>query len=115
MVMFVTITRWTPETARAMQKRWMKVVNGTAPKPVLDAFAKEKIITQVISLTNRFTLMVSETEEKDLSETLPLSMYFQDVCTQESYVVSSMEDYFKALETLPVEKIPKPEPWYRTK
>jgi hypothetical protein len=110
-MLFVTITRWTPETARALQERWMRVVNGTAPKPVLDAFAKEKIITQVVSLTNRFALMVAEMEEKDYGETLPLSMWLQDVCIQESYAVVSMEDYFKALETLPLEKVPKPEPW----
>jgi hypothetical protein len=113
MVMFVTITRWTPETARALQERWMKVINGTAPKPVLDAFAKQKIITQVISLMNRFALTVSE--EEDYREGLPLGMYFQDVCTQEYYPVVSMEDYLKALEALPLEKVPKPEPWYRTK
>jgi len=64
MVLFVTITRWTPETARALPERWMTVVNGTAPKPVLDAFAKMKIVTQVISLANRFAVMVSEIEEK---------------------------------------------------
>lgn len=42
MVMFVNITRWRPETARALPERWMTVINGTAPKPVLDAFAKMK-------------------------------------------------------------------------
>jgi len=111
MVMFVTITRWTPETARALAERWMTVINGTAPKPVLDAFAKIKIITQVISLPNRFAVMVSETEEKDLAETTPLSIYMQDVCTQQQCTVMSMEDYLKASEALPMEKIPKPEPW----
>jgi len=111
MVLFVTITRWTPETARALPERWMTVVNGTAPKPVLDAFAKMKIVTQVISLANRFAVMVSEIEEKDLAETIPLSMYLQDVCTQEQCTVMSMEDWLKAREALPMEKIPKPERW----
>jgi len=111
MVMFVTITRWTPETARAVAERWMTVVNGTAPKPVLDAFAKLKIITQAISLPNRFTVMVYEVAEKDLIETTALSMYFQDVCMQEQSTVMSMEDYMKASEALPLEKIPKPESW----
>ncbi|MDH5376091.1 MAG: hypothetical protein OEW95_09825 [Candidatus Bathyarchaeota archaeon] len=114
-MLFVSITRWTPETARALQERWMMVVNGTAPKPVLDAFAKYKIMTQVISPTNRFSFMVAEVKEKDYGETLPLSMWLQDVCTQEAYTVVSMEDFFKALETLPMEKIPKPEQWYRSK
>ena len=111
MVMGLSIIRWTPETARALQERWMTIINGTAPKAVLDAFAKFKIITQVISPSNRFTVMVSEIEEKDMAKTLPLSVYFQDVCTQEGYLVFSMEDWLKALEALPMEKVPKPEPW----
>jgi len=27
----------------------------------------------------------------------------------------NMEEYLKAREALPMEKIPKPEPWYQTK
>jgi len=111
MVMFVNITRWKPETARALTERWMTVINGTAPKPVLDAFAKMKIITQVISLPNRFAIMVSEIEEKDLADTTPLSMYLQDVCTQKQCTVMTMEDWLKAREALPMEKVPKPERW----
>ena len=111
MVRFVSITRWTPQTARALEERWMTVINGTAPKAVLDAFAKIKFITQEISLSNRFAIMVSEIEEKDLLETTPLSMYMQDVCTQEEYTVMTMEEYLKVRELLPMEKIPKPEPW----
>jgi hypothetical protein len=38
----------------------------------------------------------------------------QDVCTQEEYLVMNMEEYLRASEALPMEKIPKPEPWYRT-
>jgi len=111
MIRFVSITRWTPQTARALEERWMTVINGTAPKAVLDAFAKIKFITQEISLSNRFAIMVSEIEEKDLLETTPLSMYMQDVCTQEEYTVMTMEEYLKVRELLPMEKIPKPEPW----
>jgi len=115
MVRFVEITRWTPETARALRERWDTVVKGTAPKAVLDAFAKIKWITQELSLPNRMAVMVYEVEEKDLVEMTPLSLYFQDVCTQEEYPVMSMEDYLTAQEKLPPEKIPKPEAWYRTK
>jgi len=114
MLRFVTITRWTPETARALVERWKTVINGTAPKPVLDAFSKIKVITQEISLSNRLAVMVFEMEEKDLVEATPLSMYMQDVCTQEEYLVMNMEEYLRASEALPMEKIPKPEPWYRT-
>ena len=111
MIRFVSIIRWTPETARALAERWMTVVNGKAPKAVLNAFAKIKVITQEISLANRFAVMVFEVEEKDLVDTTPLSMYMQDVCTEEEYPVMSMEDYLKASEVLPMEKIPKPERW----
>lgn len=115
MVRLVSITRWTPETARALVERWMTVVDGKAPKAVLNAFAKIKIIAQEISLPNRFSVMVFEVEEKDLIKTIPLSMYLQDVCTQEECPVMTMEDYLKGAEALPMEKIPRPEPWYRTR
>jgi len=115
MIRFVSITRWTPETARALRERYDTIIKGTAPKAVLDAFAKIKFIAQEVSLSNRLAVMVSEVEEKDLLATVPLSMYMQDVCTQEEYPVMSMEDYLKASEALPMEKVPKPEPWYRTK
>ena len=111
MVRFISITRWTPETARALVERWMTVINGTAPKAVLNAFAKIKVIANEISLPNRLVVMIYEVDEKDLADTVPLSMYMQDVCTQEEYPVMSMEDYLKASEVLPMEKIPKPERW----
>jgi hypothetical protein len=115
MVRIVTITRWTPETARAIRERWNTIVKGTAPKAVLDAFAKIKIITSEVSLPNRFGVMVYEIAEKDIVEATPVSLYMQDVCTQEEYPVVSMEDYLAVQEKLPPEKIPKPEQWYRTK
>jgi hypothetical protein len=115
MVRIVTITRWTPETARAIRERWNTIVKGTAPKVVLDAFAKIKIITNELSLPNRLGVMVYEIAEKDIVEVTPVSLYMQDVCTQEEYVVVSMEDYLAVQEKLPTEKIPKPEQWYRTK
>jgi len=111
MVRFVSITRWTPETARAVRERWDTIIKGTAPKPVLDAFAKTKIITQEISLSNKIVLTVFEVEEKDMIEVVPFSLYMQDVCTQEEYPVLSMEDYLAGQEKLPAEKIPKPERW----
>jgi hypothetical protein len=115
MVRFASITRWTPETARALRERWNTIIKGTAPKAVLDAFAKMKIITQEISLPNKVAITVMEVEEKDIVEVTPFSLYMQDVCTEDDYVVMTMEDYLAAQEKLPPEKIPKPEPWYRTK
>ena len=111
MVRFVSITRWTPETARALRERWMTVVNGTAPKAVLDAFAKYKVIAQEISLGNNLAVMVMEIPEKDLVASTIVTAYLQDVCTMEGYAVMSFEDYMKVVEALPLAKIPKPAPW----
>ena len=111
MVRFVTITRWTPETARALRERWMTVVNGTAPKAVLNAFTKYKVIAQEISLANNLAFMLMEVPEKDLVASSIVTAYLQDVCTMESYTVMSFEDYMKVSEALPLEKIPKPKPW----
>jgi len=111
MTRFVNITRWDPQTARALRERWNAVINGTAPQAVLDAFAKIKWITQDISLPNRLSVMVYEVEEKDLLATVPLSLYMQDVCMQEEYLSATMEDFLAASEKLPPETIPKPESW----
>jgi len=113
-VLYVSITRWTPQTALALRKRWDTVVKGTAPKAVLDAFAKFKVITQVMSLVNNLSVMVYEIEEKDSVETNNVAVYLQDVCTMETYPVISFEDWMKVMEAVPIEKIPKPEPWWKT-
>ena len=110
-MLFVTITRWTPQTTRALTERWMTVVNGTAPKAVLDAFAKIKVITQVTSLVNNLSVMVYEIEEKDIVEANNVAAYLADVCTMETYPVITEEDWLKVNEAVPLEKIPKPEHW----
>ena len=115
MVMFVTITRWTPETARALQERYMTVVKGTAPKAVLDAFAKFKIITEVTSLPSNIAVMVYELADKDFVEANNAAIYLQDVCTQETFPVITIEDWVQVTEAVPLAKIPKPEPWYSAK
>ena len=114
MGMFVTITRWTPETSRALQERWMTVVNGTAPKAVLDAFAKVNVITQVVSTVNNCSVMVYEIKDKDMVEANNLSHYLADVCTMETFPVITIEDWLKVTEAVPLAKIPKPEPWWKT-
>lgn len=111
MVRFASIVRWTPITARAIRERYDSIVKGTAPEAVLDAFAKVKWITQEISLPNHLAIMVFEVEEKDIPAIVPLSLYMQDVSTEDEYQVMTMEDYLAASEALPLEKIPKPESW----
>jgi len=114
-MLFVTITRWTPETSRALQERWLMVVNGTAPKAVLDAFAKVNVITQVTSLVNNCSVMVYELKDKDVVEANNVPLYLNDVCTMETFPVIKIEDWVTVTEAVPLAKIPKPEPWYRTK
>ena len=114
-MLFVTITRWTPETSRALQERWLTVVNGTAPKAVLDAFAKVNVITQVTSLVNNCSVMVYELKDKDVVEANNVPQYLGDVCTMETFPVITIEDWVTVTEAVPLAKIPKPEPWYRTK
>jgi hypothetical protein len=114
MVRFATIVRWTPETARAVRERYDSIIKGKAPKAVLDAFTKIKWITQEISLPNHLAIMVFEVEEKDFLAVQPLSLYMGEVCTEEEYQVMTFEDYLAASEKLPAEKIPKPEPWWKT-
>ncbi len=64
MGLFVSISRWTPEQAEAVEKRWDTILNGTAPKAVMDAWAKMKIIAQVTSPQNGFSLMVLEVTDQ---------------------------------------------------
>jgi len=109
-MLFVTITRWTPETSRALQERWLTVVNGTAPKAVLDAFAKVKVITQVTSLVNNCSVMVYELKDKDVVEANNVPHYLGDVCTMETFPVITIEDWVKVTEAVPLAKIPKPKP-----
>jgi len=108
MGMFVTITRWTPQIVRALQQRWMTVINGTAPKAVLDAFAKINVITQVVSTVNNCTVMVYEIKDKDMVEANNVAHYLADVCTMETFPVITMEDWVKVTEAVPLAKIPKP-------
>jgi len=107
MGLFVTIARYTPEQAEAAEKRWDTMMTGTAPKVVMDALAKMKIITQVASPQNGFTLTVLDvTDQTWLNGTL-ICRYMADVCSLESYPVVSMEEWLKVKERLPQEKIPK--------
>lgn len=90
---FVNIVRWTPQTARALRERWNTVITGKAPKAVLDAFSKIKVVTFEISLGNNFSLMVYEVEEKDLVEANIVAYYLAGVCKMETYPVISVQDY----------------------
>jgi hypothetical protein len=107
MGLFVSIARWTPEQAEAMEKRWDTILNGTAPKAVMDAWAKMKIVTQVVSPQNSFTLTVLEVTDQTWLDGTLVSRYVGDVCSLESYPACSLEEYLKVRERLPLDKIPK--------
>lgn len=107
MGLFVSISRWTPEQAAAVEKRWDTMLKGTAPKAVMEAWAKMKIIAQVTSPQNGFALMVLEVTDQTWIDGTVLCRYMQDVCSLEGYPVCSMEEWLKVKEKLPLEQIPK--------
>jgi len=107
MGLFVAIARWTPEQAEAVEKRWDTMLTGTAPKAVMDAWAKLKIIAQVTSPQNAFSLTVLEVTDQTWIDGTVVSRYLGDVASLESYPVCSMEEWLKVKERLPLEKIPK--------
>jgi len=107
MGLFVTISRYTPEQAEALDERWDTVLNGTAPKAVLDALGKIKIINHVTSPQNGFAVMISEVTDQTWLDGTLVCRYMSDVCTMESYPVCSMEQWLEVKKRLPGEKIPK--------
>lgn len=98
---WVSITRWTPEQYSGLMKKWETIANGTAPKPVLDGWAKIKIITMEVCPANQFTLMVWEMKDEDWPDAGLVSLYMQDVAQMESYSVFSIEEWMKIQAKLP--------------
>jgi hypothetical protein len=95
MGLFVSIYRWTPEQADALDRRWEAILKGTAPKAVRDAYARMKIITQVVSPQNGFSLAVLEVTDQTWVDGSVICAYLSDVCTQETYPVCSIEQYLE--------------------
>lgn len=90
---YVSIARGTPELARAWEEKWKTVATGKAPKPVLDAMKKIKIITAEVSVANGLAFWVMEIKDEDWLETNKFARYFTDVVTMEIYPVISIEDF----------------------
>ena len=107
MGLFVSISRYTPEQAEALEKRWDTILNGTAPKAVLDAWAKMKVITMVASPQNGFSLTVLEVTDQAWIDGSVVSRYMSDVCSMEGYPVCSMEQWLEVRKRLPADQIPK--------
>ncbi|MHA2246335.1 MAG: DUF3303 family protein [Candidatus Hodarchaeales archaeon] len=111
MARYVTITRWTPQTARALNERYASLIDGSAPKEVLDGWNKINTITLETSLNNRCSIHVYEVKDEDNIAAGVVSYYFQDVCTQETFPVLDAGDYAQVWTALPLDQIPKPKPW----
>jgi len=94
---YFTIVRGTPELSRAWEERWKAVTTGKAPKPVLDAMKKAKIITGGVSVANGLAFWVTEVKDEDLLEVQKFIHYFTDVVTMELYPVISVEDFSKLM------------------
>jgi hypothetical protein len=95
MARYVSIFRWKPENARAAFQRGQSLTNGTAPKEIIAAAAKIKIISQNYCPYNNFTLLIYEVEEKDLIEASLVTIYFQNVMSMETYPVLNEADSMK--------------------
>jgi hypothetical protein len=107
MGLFVSIIRYTPEQAEALEKRWDTILKGTAPKAVMDAWAKIKVVTMVVSPQNGFNLSVLEVTDQTWIDGTVVTRYMQDVCSLESYPACSMEQWMEVTKRLPLEQIPK--------
>jgi len=90
-----------------MERRWDTLLNRTAPKAVMDAFAKMKIIAQVISPQNGCSVMVVEVTDQTWLDGTVVSRYVGDVASLECFPVCSLEEWLKVKERLPLDKIPK--------
>ena len=108
MGLFVSITRWTPEQDKAMSERFGTMLDGTAPKAVLDAFAKCKTIAEAYSPWNRLYINIAEvaTDENWIDDSIATS-YFQDVCTIEEYPALNLEQVLEARKRLSAKPPPK--------
>ena len=94
---YVTIVRGTPELAQAWEERWKAVATGKAPKAVLDAMKKVKVITVEVSMANGLAFWVTEVKDEDLLEIQKFLRYFTDVVRMEQYPVISLEDFNKLM------------------
>ena len=94
---YVTIARGTPELSRAWEEKWKTVATGKAPKAVLDALKKIKIITIEVSVANLLAFWVTEVKDEDWLEVQKLVRYTTDVVKMEMYPVISLEDFNKLM------------------
>lgn len=107
MGLFVSIVRYTPEQAEALEERWNTVLSGTAPKAVMDAFSKMKILNMVESPQNGFSLSIMEVTDQTWLDGTLVCRYLADVAKMEIFPCVSAEDALKLQKMLPADQIPK--------
>ena len=92
---YVTIFRWTAEQAQELNRRSRTLTDLTAPKEVLAALAKIKIIWTAHSPNNFFNILIYEVDEKDMVEATLVAIYFMTTCSLETYPVLNEADSLK--------------------
>ena len=84
---YVTILRWKPENARELFRLSQSLTNGKAPKEIIAAAAKMKMISQSFSPTNNLSILTYEVDDNDIAEASLVTLYMQGCCSMETYPV----------------------------
>ena len=92
---YVTIIRWTAEQAEELARRARAVRELKAPKEILAAVAKMKIISTAYSPSNFFNIVIFEVDDKDFVEANLVTVYYMNTCSMETYPVLSEADTLK--------------------
>jgi len=84
---YVTIFKWKPENASELFRLTQSLTNGKAPKEIIAAAAKIKMISQSTSPYNNLSIITYEVDDNDLVEATLVILYFQGCCSMETYPV----------------------------
>lgn len=84
---YVTILRWKPEQAREIFRVSQSLTNGKAPKEIIAAAAKMKMISQSFCPSNNLSILTFEVDDNDFGEVSLVTLYLQGCCSMETYPV----------------------------
>jgi len=84
---YVTILKWKPENARELFRLSQSLTNGKAPKEIIAAMAKMKMISQSYSPYNNLSVLTYEVDDNDIVEATIVTLYLQRCCSMETYPV----------------------------
>lgn len=77
---YVTIFKWKPENAQELFRLSQSLTNGKAPKEVIAAAAKIKMISQSTSPYNNMSFLTYEVDDNDFVEATVVTLYLQGCC-----------------------------------